>query len=282
MAMAGERKDVEIDPLFGEDYHDTFVPATFLAERYKESDLSDAGKNVHILRALHDLFQSRSLRHPSSSSVPAPPSLRVLDFGAGPVIMCAISAARWASEIVFSDLAESCRIAVKRWLQKDPNAHDWTPYFRHVVQSLEGHREEEEVAARQELVRVATKAVVSCDITKDPPIEEGYEGPYDVVIANLVLVASCKTLDDYAKGVSKLSGLLKPGGTIFIVSEERKKESEGTWPVGSTKWFCMHVTEGDVVSSLQRAGCGDIEVKRIPWPDRPYMNALLIVTATKN
>ncbi len=266
-----------VKPLFGEDYHGSFDPGTFLAERYKKSDLSSAGKNASILKALHDLFASLGARSPSSSQ----PSLKVLDFGAGPVIMCAISAARFASEIVLSDYAESCRAAVNQWLQGDPNAHDWTPYFQHVVRILEGNATEGEVAARQELVRAAIKAVVHCDITQDPPIQQGYEGPYDVVIASLVLVASCKTLEDYASGVAKLVRLLKPGGKIFIVSEERKKESEGNWPVGPRKWFCLHLTERDVVTALQQAGCGDVEVQRLPWPDRPYMHALLIVTATK-
>ena len=99
--------------------------------------------------------------------------LRILEIGCGPVIAWQISAAPFASEIVMADLVQSCRDAVQLWLDKSPKAHDWTPFFRYVVQTLEG-KGEEEIAKREEQLRNAVKAVIYCNAlefhqaTKDP------------------------------------------------------------------------------------------------------------------
>ena len=76
-----------------------------------------------------------------------------------------------------------------------------------MVQSLEGLGEEE-VAKRQEDVRTLVKAVVKCDIWMDPPIQSGYEGPYDVILSSLCLECACTSLEEYEVAVTKLSTLL--------------------------------------------------------------------------
>ena len=79
-----------------------------------------------------------------------------------------------------------CRTALHQWLAGDREAFDWSPYFGYVVKELEGNGEEE-VAKRQTLVRNLVKAVVKCDLTQDPPIEPGYEQPYDVVMSSFCI-----------------------------------------------------------------------------------------------
>ena len=64
-------------------------------------------------------------------------SLKVLDYGTGPVICYVISAAGRQSEIILSDPAHANREALKKWLLNEPSAFDWTLHFNHVVQKLE-------------------------------------------------------------------------------------------------------------------------------------------------
>ena len=47
----------------------------------------------------------------------------------------------------------------------------------------------------------AIKVVVHCDITKDPPIVKGYEGPYDVVMSLLCLEHAYCTRSEYTTAV---------------------------------------------------------------------------------
>ena len=65
----------------------------------------------------------------------------------------------------------------------DPGAHDWDQYFRHIVQELEG-KDNHAVVERKQKLRQVIKAVVPCDITADPPIEDEFKGPYDVVTSS--------------------------------------------------------------------------------------------------
>ena len=111
--------------------------------------------------------------------------MKVLDYGAGPLLIPSIAAASKASEIVLADYAENNCKVLREWLDGDPAAYDWTPHFNYVVRDLEG-KGGEEVALRQERVRNIAKAVVHCDLTQDPIIDSDYDGPYDVVISSLL------------------------------------------------------------------------------------------------
>ena len=191
--------------LSGTDYHRKFQASEYFNRYYAKP----AGPLYTSLRLYHEVFQS------------LPAGLRVLDYGSGPTIRTTISAATKASEIVLSDYAEDCRKVLRQWLEKHPDAFDWSPYFSiddfsHVVKDLEG-KGEKEVEERQEEVRRLVKAVVHCDLTQDPPIERGYDQQYDVVMSSLCIDAVAGTREEYVQGVKKLAKLVKPGGILLLL-----------------------------------------------------------------
>ena len=57
------------------------------------------------------------------------------------------------------------------WLDRDPNAPNWSPFFEYVVQELEG-KSKEEAAKREEELHQVVKAVIPCDIHKDPQLNQ--------------------------------------------------------------------------------------------------------------
>ena len=63
-------------------------------------------------------------------------------------------------------------------------------FFKHVVVTLEG-KDPGKAIEREGRLRSITKAVVPCDITQDPPIAEGFGGPYDVIMCILSIEAGC-------------------------------------------------------------------------------------------
>ena len=130
--------------------------------------------------------------------------------------MCAnhISAAPKATEIVLADYCKPNRDFTKKWLAADPSAHDWSFYFKHVVETLEEKSRQESIE-RQKVLRDKVKAVVACDITKDQFIEEGYEGPYDVVVSFLILSNAATDREEYAALLRKLASLEKTNGTLL-------------------------------------------------------------------
>ena len=66
--------------------------------------------------------------------------------------------------------------------------------------------------------------MVHCDITKDPPIAKGYEGPYDVVMSLLCLKHACWTRSEYTTTDKKLATMVKTGGTLLLHTTLRNRE----------------------------------------------------------
>ena len=268
--------DLEAQVSSGEKYRNEFDPQAYL--KYYD-DLTEY--QAQPLRLLHEFYQS----YDSTSS-----GLKVLDYGAGPTILYAISAARQASEIVLSDFTEQNREALQHWLKRDPEAYDWTPFFKYVVQTLEGLGEGE-VAKRQDKLRTIVKAVVECNILQDPPIQSGYEGPYDVIFSSLCLESACKTPEAYEVALTKLCTLLKHGGKIVLRCVEAGVDNEPTnyYIVGAQKFVSLSVTEPLIRSTLEKAGFYNITFKRqlrdspgvnVPREESDYY-AMSFITATK-
>ena len=118
-----------------------------------------------------------------------------------------------------------------RGCAKNPNAHDWTQYFRYVLQTLEG-KGEEEVAKRESQLRSVIKAVIPCDITKDPLLPLDYEGPYDVVLESLALALVGNTDADLVAALTRISKLIKPGGG---------SSARQSWRKGPLYLVCTHI-----------------------------------------
>ena len=243
------------------DYQGRFSPIKFLDKRYKtpqagtqESELRDfTVKNIHK-------FFSRLLTQEKKASYQSD-KVRVLDYGCGPVLCTTMSAAGIpsVSEIVLAEYTTKSREAIQLWLDKDPSTFDWSPYFKYVVQTLEG-KTEQQVAEREERMRSLVK-VVPCDISLNPPIENGYEGPYDVVICCLCLETCSNSVDEYRAGIAKLSSLIKPGGSLLISSlVEQNEDKEPHYFVGSHCFHNLDVSYDLITSSLKVARLNIVSV----------------------
>ena len=230
-----------------EDYKQSFNTEGYLSTWYSKVDL------IHhqlVFEGLHELFLSGECGG------------KILEIGSGPVIAWQISAAPYASEIVLAELVESNRDAVRHWLDKDSRAYNWTPFFRHVVQTLEG-KCEVEAADREEQLRQAVKAVIPCDASKDPLVPPEYEGPYDVVVEIAVSDAVCKNEDDYMEFWARLATVLKPGGILasktYLV--ENYSTPTHTYAVGEESFVALNVSETFLRSCLKKAGFINIKLK---------------------
>ena len=193
-------------------------------------------------------------------------TLKVLDYGCGPVIAHVISAAGIpATEIVLAEFTNGCREAVQLWLDKDPSAWDWTPYIKYVVQTLEGNKDECEITQREENLRKSIKAVVPCDVRQDPPIAEGFAGPqYDIVMSILCLGGACETKGDYKDAIKKLISLVKPGGYLLLFCGLKTTECYGRYHIGGNKFILLGVSLEFVLESLREGGLLDVHYSLLP------------------
>ena len=63
---------------------------------------------------------------------------RVLDIGTGPSLTSVMPLSEGASEIFLTGFLENERAEIHKWLNKDPNAYDWT-FWLDFAAELEGN-----------------------------------------------------------------------------------------------------------------------------------------------
>ena len=230
-----------------ENYQEEFDPADFVKDFYPVTEeLPSQAK--HTLRCYHDALQK------------IPNNVKVLDYGAGPVIFYVISAAAKASEIVLAEYTEKNRKCLRQWLAGDPDAFNWCAYFQFVVKELEC-KGDQAVKERQEQVREKVKAVVHCDINKDPPIAHDYNDLYDVVMTSFVMEGVSTDLDDYQEKIARLGRIVKPGGLLLVYGVQNTLNYV---PIGHRKFPNIEVTHDFAVQAIERAGFGEIYIDTLP------------------
>ena len=226
------------------DFHATFDPTEYLEKCFKTP--MERPVSRFALANLHDFFTTKSF--------PQGEQLQVLDYGCGPVIANVISAASVMDiEIVLAEYTERSRKAIQHWLDIKPSAWNWCPYFKHVVQTLEG-KGEEETLRREAALRASIKAVVPCDITQDSPIAKEFEGPYDIVMSMLCIENGCLTREEYKLAVQKIAGLIKTGGTFLLHFTVRNKEGQGYYHVGENKYVQVALPLQFLLTTLEETG----------------------------
>ena len=220
-----------------------FNALTYLRTRYSNPNEE---RNEFYLRKFHEFYQKYHSHWDATNT-------RLLEYGGGPVIIPLISAAPFVSEIVFAEYAESCRKEVQLWKDNSPDAHNWTPYFHHVVNKLEGNAESGAAAAREHVLRSRISSVIPCNINADEQFILGSKGgqqPFDIISLNGCIEAAVKSHSDYQNCLAKLKGLLKAGGLLIGVAFL----GSSWYEVHSEQFQVFPLTEEFVVSSFQQTG----------------------------
>lgn len=235
----------KMELLSGEQYHDGFDTQAYLNSRY--STASHPLFTPHLPH-LHNVYKTLG----------ANKNLKILEVGSGPSISNIISAAPYASEIVLAEYTENNRRVLQQWLDREPQAFDWTTFMKHVVVDVEGG-EEKDVAVREERIRSSVKAVIPCDVTKDPLLPQQYIGQYDIVQSMLCLDAACQTEEEYSAAIKRLTQVLKPDGKLILYSVERDTTHLKTgYLVGDKLFECVDISKGFITESLTAIGFSDI------------------------
>ena len=262
---------------------DTFDAKTYLNRRFTaHNGIVDEERGVQpfYLKCYHDFYQT--FHHNWD-----PTKARLVEIGGGPVIYPLISAAPYVSDITFADYAEVNLEQIKLWVNSDLQAHDWSPYFNHVVGSLEGNSDTRVAVEREQLLKKKITSIVPCDIrVKDPQkIINGGDNafePFDIVAFNFCAEAVCMSIQEYEEILSRLGMLVKPSGylTSLISLEESWYINEGG------KTFVLCLTAENVNDCFEKAGfsveCS--EVFSIPKESQNLINdckGILFVAAKK-
>ena len=284
MSVAIDRSLVKLEVTCAMAETQELNPNVFLEACYKQQNVYKALKDFALVN-VHNFFMQK---YSTSKVVP----LKVLDYGCGPAVAYDISAAAESTEIVLAEYGERCLSALQDWLDRNPSAWDWTPYIKHVVCDLEG-KDESEVKKREDDLRKAVKAIVPCDITQDPPIAKGYEGPYDVVMSMLCIENACMTRQDYKAAVKRMATLVKIGGNLLLYSAVRNRDENDNTPgyyyIGEQKHVQIALPLQFVLVTLKESGLAVVEMNMLPEKESDALHrsamtdleSTAFITATK-
>ena len=99
-------------------FEEDWVPGEYLAGYYREVEADELETIAFFVQAMRE----------------TKPGEPVLFFGVGPTLHHVFLAAPHASEIHLADYLPGTRREIKRWLARDPGAHDWRPFVRYTLQ----------------------------------------------------------------------------------------------------------------------------------------------------
>lgn len=142
----------------------------------------------------------------------------VLFFGVGPTLHHVFAAAEIASEIHLGDYLPGNLAEIRRWLDRDPHAHDWRPFVRHTLR-CEGNPDptDAEVTAREDLTRKKVTDLVLVDARHPRPLPRSYP----TVISAYCADSATADRTEWAAFMRHITGLVEPGG-LFVTSALRR------------------------------------------------------------
>ena len=258
--------------------YENFAAKVYLRRRFMDPTDKERGVQPFYLESFHKFYTSTFPTEWDASTA------RLLEFGGGPAIYPLISAAPHVAEVVVSDYSQSGLDEVSLWKNNNPQAHDWSPYFKHVVHTLEGNPDPEATSQREMELRSKFKEILLCDIRADDvfgsvsiPAES-----FDVVSTNFCMEVVSNNVEEYAQNINRVCRYLKPGG--FIVSLVSVEES--WYVIDSKREFHLCITQQQIHSAFKEAGLKirDSVYFNIPSASQHILNdckGILFVAAQK-
>ena len=178
-----------------------------------------------------------------------------------------------------SDYLQANLAEVRRWLDRDPLAHDWTVYVRGALTAEGADESDAAVREREDALRAKVTAHKLCDLTRSDPLGNGTT--YDLVTS--FYTAECAAADraDWEHVMRHLSGLVKPGGTLFQVA---MRDCRG-YAVLDRHIPAVPVTEADFAAVLPACGFDPARTTITPvrvseWREHGF-DGICVITAVK-
>ena len=247
-----------------------FDPQRYLSQYYSHHQL--AADDAELFRIMSSWLKSIGRVFDSA-----------LDVGCGPTIHNTFAIAPYARRIELADFLPANLAEVRKWLDDAPDAHDWDPLFRGVLE-CQGV-ETSQLEARKALYRSRVSALRSCDLHKPNPLGQPQE--YDLVTS--FFCAECMAAsreeweewEEWEEIMRRIFRLVKPGGALFIATVGNCSAYAvlGTW------FRVIPVGVDDFRALLPRHGfpLAGIEAHVVPAPDwaEDGFDHICLIGATK-
>ncbi len=176
------------------------------------------------------------------------PGQKVLIYGVGPTLHHVFLAAGTASEIHLAEYLPANLLEIERWLTRDPDAHDWRPFIRYILE-CEGTSapSDAQIDRREELARAKITRLLSADLRQPYPLGPGGADPYGIVISAYCADSATVNLAQWHVFMQRIGALVRPGGTILTAALRRSRG----YRVGGKLFPSANITEEDLRAALE-------------------------------
>jgi hypothetical protein len=219
-----------------------WVPEAYLHDYYREVESDERATIAFFVDAVRR----------------ADPGRPMLFFGVGPTLHHVFLAAGTASELHLADYLPANLAAIQRWLDRDPDAHDWRPFVRYTLE-CEGVSDpsERQITDREELARAKITRLIQVDgRVPDPDAET-----YSTVVSAYCADSATSDLESWTVFMRNVMARVRPGG-LFITAALRKSRG---YAVGGKVFPSAGVDEHDVGRLLDAdVAVGVVEVRDVP------------------
>jgi SAM-dependent methyltransferase len=191
-------------------YNVNWDPKAFVEEYYTAAVLANPG---------YEFFHVNMIKILDQHSEKIQGKQRVLEFGGGPCLWASFFLAQYFDEIWFCDYAPSNLQFVQDWLDEQPNAYDWKPYFNCLLDIKQGHHEDAAEYETQLRSALRKGKIFQCDVNKSNLLclnEHESNQTFDMIFTSACLEAACSTYDIFEQTICRLGDLLKPDGILLI------------------------------------------------------------------
>jgi hypothetical protein len=170
----------------------------------------------------------------------------ILLFGVGPTLHHVFLAAGRASEIHLADYLPANLAEIRRWLERDPTAHDWRAFVRYTLE-CEGLASptDEEITQREELTRAKVTRLLEVDGRHERPLPDRYS----TVISAYCADSATGDRATWEPFMTHIAGLVRPGGVLVTAALRRCR----SYRVGGKPFPSANVDEDDLRSVLEPA-----------------------------
>jgi NNMT/PNMT/TEMT family len=236
-----------------------WVPREYLADYYSEVEPDERETIAFFVDALREI----------------PPGEPILFFGVGPTLHHVFLAAGRASEIHLADYLPENLAEIQRWLDREPDAHDWSA-FVHYALEREGLAAPTnfEIRQREQITRARITRLLEVDAGHSPPLPDRYATVVSAYCADSA-TGDRATWETYMRNIA---GLVRPGGT-FITAALRRADH---YLVGGKPFPSANVDEHDMAEVLAGDFAATVEVRELAEQEPHGYSGVVLARARRS
>jgi hypothetical protein len=183
-----------------------------------------------------------------------PSDLLTLEFGGGPVLYSVATQVPYAREIHFCDFLPANLAEVRCWLNNEPDAFDWTPYFKQVLEEEGMPANSTTIGLRAAAIRCKVNRLSMCDALVEAPL--GREvARYDLVVANYCTDVAAATAPEWMRIMRNIGVLVESGGWLLVSVTTGATANTFVTSPDQRSFPCVDLSDEELYRGFITAGC---------------------------